>query len=296
VLERLSDPLVHLIRNAVDHGVEAGADRLAAGKSEAGTVTLAARHQSSNLVIEIRDDGAGLDADRLKAKAVEKGILNAKAAEALSDRDAYNLIFASGFSTKAVVSDVSGRGVGMDVVKTNIEEIQGEVLVDTVLGKGTTFTIRLPLTMAIIDGMTAICGDDRYVIPLAHIHETTRPAVDDVHTTAGLGEVYVLRGESLPLFRLSQLLGHKTPPKKAADGIAVVVRTTAQPFAVLVDDVVGQSQIVIKQLGPEHRDLRGFSGSAIMGDGRATLILELPELVSRFKGATAPSSMRRSAA
>lgn len=294
VLEKLSDPLVHLIRNAVDHGIESGEARVANGKSETGTVTLSAKHQSSNLVIEIRDDGAGLNAEKLKAKAIEKGIL--KPTTSLTDAEAYNLIFASGFSTKAVVTDVSGRGVGMDVVKTNIEQIQGEILVDTAIGAGTTFTIKLPLTLAIIDGMTAVCGDDRYVIPLTHIYETAKPTPQDVHLATGLGEVYTLRGENLPLFRLSHLLGRKCGANLATEGIAIVVRAAAKPFAVLVDDIISQSQIVIKQLGPEHRDLRGFSGSAILGDGRAALILELPELVARFKGASVSTGTRRTAA
>ncbi len=296
VLENLADPLVHLIRNAVDHGIESTEERIKSGKPETGTVVLAAYQQSGSLVIEIRDNGGGINADRLRAKAVEKGIL--KPNTTMSDADAYNLIFHSGFSTKAQVTDVSGRGVGMDVVKTNIERLQGNIQLETELGKGTCFKIRLPLTLAIIDGMVIRLDDQRFVIPLTHIHECTRPGADDVSMVTGLGEVFLLRGENMPLFRLENLLGRR--PKQLrppSESTAIVVKTNQKnTFAVLVDEIVGQYQVVIKQLGLEHRNLRGYSGSAILGDGKPALILELNDLVVKPSKSSVKSADARSIA
>lgn len=279
LLEKLGDPLVHMVRNAVDHGIEAAEKRKAAGKAEAGSIKLAAFHRSGSLVIEIRDDGGGLDAAKLTAKAIEKGIL--KPGTTLSDRDAHQLIFASGFSTKTEVTDVSGRGVGMDVVKTNITQMQGEIQIDTEVGKGSCFRIVLPLTLAIIESMVIRCGKDDYVIPLSHVHESLRPGPSDIHFASGLGEILHLRGESIPLYRLGDILG--SPNKSKTDGIAIVVRTHEKPFAILVDDILGQQQVVIKALGKELRNIKGFSGSAILGNGRPALILELHDLVSKAK-------------
>lgn len=282
ILEALSDPLVHLIRNAVDHGIESVADRIAKGKPEQGQVNLRAYHQSGKLVIEITDNGGGIPADRLRQKAIEKGIL--KPDQKMSDQDAINLIFHSGFSTKAQVTEVSGRGVGMDVVKTNIEAIQGEVLVETKINEGSTFKIILPLTLAIIDGMVIRCGDERYVIPLSHVHETLKPESKDVRFASGLGEVLLLRGENLPVVRLAQRLGKQKVQKAPSEQIAIIVRALGKPFATLVDDVIGQHQVVIKKLGAEMQHLRGYSGSAILGDGKPALILELGDLVATFPG------------
>jgi len=296
VLEAVSDPLVHLIRNAVDHGIESNAARVQAGKPEAGTVHLGAFHQGGKLVIEVRDDGGGIDPDRLMAKAREKGVIHP--GQNLTRDQAVNLIFAAGFSTKAEVTEVSGRGVGMDVVKTNIEKLQGEIQVKTEVGKGTTFSIFLPLTLAIIDGMVVTLGSNRYVIPLSHVHESLQPKPEDVKSITGLGEVLLLRGENLPLYRLSSLLGGKPDDKRASDGIALVVRIGAAPFAVLVDDIIGQFQVVIKQLGLEMQHLKGYSGSAILGDGKPALILELAEMI-RSRGDTqrhSNSSVRRATA
>ncbi len=280
VVDHLGDPLVHMIRNAVDHGVEMPEDRIKAGKPPGGTVRLSAFHEGGQIVIEIRDDGKGLNAEVLKRKAVEKGIL--RAGQAISDKEAYRLIFAPGFSTAANVTDISGRGVGMDVVKTNIEKIlQGEVQLETELGKGTRFKILLPLTLAIIDGMVVTTETERYIIPIAQVHESLQPKQNDVHFVSGMGEVLNLRGESLPLYRLTGLLGRTIPkPKASHECIAIVVRSGPMAFAVSVDDIVGQQQVVIKQLGQEIRGLKGFTGGAILGDGRAALILDLNEMAS----------------
>lgn len=295
VLEAVSDPLVHLIRNAVDHGIEDNIDRIRSGKPEAGTVVLSAFHQGGKLVIEIKDDGGGINPDKLYNKAIEKGIL--KPGQVLTRDQKVNLIFAAGFSTKAQVTEVSGRGVGMDVVKTNVQALQGEIQVDTEVGKGSTFKIILPLTLAIIDGTVVTLEDNRFVIPLAHVHESYRPAANDVKRLTGLGEMLLLRGENLPLFRLSNILGWKRKKEiNPEEGIALIIRGSGDPFAVLVDDIIGQYQVVIKKLGAENAHLKGFSGSAILGDGKPALILELTELIKTTDTGFKSDSMRRASA
>jgi two-component system chemotaxis sensor kinase CheA len=277
VLEALSDPLVHLIRNAVDHGIETPTQRLAQGKNESGEITLRAYHQGGKLVLEIRDDGNGIDPARLQQKAIEKGLIRPDTV--LSEKEAIHLIFHPGFSTKAEVTEVSGRGVGMDVVKTNIERLQGEVLVETLLGKGSVFKVILPLTLSIIDAMVVRSGEERYVIPLSQIHESFKPEIKEVQYTTGLSEILLLRGENLPLFRLSQLLRQKRKATAEAEQIALVMRNHDRAFAVFVDDIIGQHQVVVKKLGTEIRGIQGYAGSAILGNGRPALILELNELI-----------------
>jgi two-component system chemotaxis sensor kinase CheA len=288
VLERLGDPLVHLVRNAVDHGIESAELRKERGKPELGTISLGAFHRSGSLVIEIKDDGGGLDPARLRAKAIEKGIL--REGSTISDKEAYQLIFAAGFSTKTDVTDVSGRGVGMDVVRTNIELLQGEIQIETGIGKGSCFRIVLPLTLAIIDGMIIRSNNERYVIPLVQVHESLQPQAADVKVMTGIGEILLLRGENLPLFRLSHLLASKAPHRNASDCIAIVIRTNDKPFAVLVDDIIGQQQVVIKSLGKELQGVKGFSGSVILGDGRPSLILEVQELISKARPILIPQN------
>ena len=278
VLEALSDPLVHLIRNAVDHGIESPEDRVAKGKIETGEVVLRAYHQGGRLVIEVRDNGGGIPAERLKQKAIEKGILRAN--QVITEKEAIHLIFHPGFSTKAQVTEVSGRGVGMDVVKTNIEQLQGEIQIETILGKGSIFKIFLPLTLAIIDGMIIRCGDEKFIIPLSHVHETVKVEATSVTYATRIGEVLFLRGENLPVVRLGKALGKQKRPNEQNEEIAIIVRNLSQPFAVFVDDVIGQHQVVIKKLGAEIQNLKGYTGSAILGDGKPALILELGELVS----------------
>lgn len=285
VLENLSDPLVHIIRNAIDHGVEEPQARIAKGKAAEGTIFLSAYHQAGKLIIEIKDDGAGIDAQRVQSKAIEKGII--KPNQVLSEKEIIDLIFHPGFSTKAVVTDVSGRGVGMDVVKTNIEKNQGEVVVTTRPGEGSTFTIILPLTLAIIDGMVVTAAGERYVMPLSHIHETVRTSNQNLKASK-IGELLLLRGENLPLYRLSKLLSLKEKQKPDAENvdrlIAIVVRQGPQPFAILVDDIIGQQQVVIKKLSPEMGAMVGYSGSSILGDGRPALILEVSDLIGVASG------------
>lgn len=291
VLEKINDPLVHLIRNSVDHGIESADLRLANGKKAQGEVQLNAYHQSGKLVIEVKDDGGGLDAEKLRNVAIKKGIL--KSTQTLSEQESWNLIFAPGFSTKEQVTDVSGRGVGMDVVRTNIQELSGEIQILSERGKGTTFKIILPLTLAIIDGMVVEVAKEKYVVPLSHVHESLKPESNQVQFNTGLGEVLLLRGENLPIYRLANLLSKKSNAT-ADNSIAIVIRTGKEPFALLVDDIIGQYQVVIKQLGPELQNLKGFSGSTILGDGRPSLIIEPLDLVkARGKILTKPQELGR---
>jgi two-component system, chemotaxis family, sensor kinase CheA len=278
VLEKINDPLVHLIRNSVDHGIEATEARLAVGKSAKGNVTLSAFHESGKLVIEVKDDGAGLNPEKLKRKAIEKGILKPDAV--LTEKEAFALIFAPGFSTKEAVTDVSGRGVGMDVVKTNIHELSGEIHIDSKLGRGTTFRITLPLTLAIIDGMILTFANEKFVVPLNHVHETLQISENNIKLSSSLGSVLLLRGENLPIYRLGDFFAKRSTLENK-DMIALVVRTGPSPFAILVDDILGQYQVVVKQLGPELQGLKGISGSTILGDGKPALILEPTDLLKR---------------
>lgn len=278
VLEKLGDPLVHLVRNSVDHGIENEALRLERGKPARGQVQLKAYHQSGKLVIEVRDDGGGLDPVKLKNKAVEKGLLKSDAT--LSEREAFNLIFAPGFSTKEVVSDVSGRGVGMDVVKTNILDLGGEIEIESTLGKGTMFRIVLPLTLAIIDAMIVTYSDQKFVIPLNQVYENLQPAEKQIHHNRGMGDILLLRDENLPLFRLGDFFGLRSQ-RPAPSMIAMVVRAGGPPFAILVDDIIGQYQVVVKQLGEEIQDMKAVSGVTILGDGKPALILESRDLLKR---------------
>ena len=278
VLEHLADPLVHIVRNAVDHGLESTEGRIAAGKDEEGVVSIRARHEGNNLVIEIKDDGKGINADIIREKAIEKKVISPNAS--MSEEEIINLIFHPGFSTKSEVSEISGRGVGMDVVKTNIEKLSGEVRVTTVVGQGSTFKVVLPLTLAIIDAMVTMVGDERYIIPLSQIYESLSPTPDLLHYVNGVGECLKIRGEVLPLFRVSKALGRNVGEKSVHDQIAIIVNSEQRNFAILVDDVLHQQQVVIKKIGEEITNRKGFMGSSILGDGRPAFILDLIELFS----------------
>lgn len=277
VLEKINDPLVHLIRNSVDHGIESSDKRVASGKPARGQVKLGAYHHAGKLVLEVSDDGGGLDSEKLKNKAVEKGIIKSDAS--LSDKEAMALIFAPGFSTKEKVTDVSGRGVGMDVVKTNIQELGGEVQIESHLGQGTTFKIILPLTLAIIDAMILQYANEKFVIPLNHVHETLKPQAEQV-TQGPLGEILLLRDENLPMFRLGDFFGIKSSTK-TNDMISIVIKSGRTPFVLVVDDILDQSQVVTKQLGTELQGIKGISASTILGDGKPALILEPQDLLQR---------------
>lgn len=285
ILEKINDPLVHLIRNSVDHGIESAEKRREAGKPEKGSVDLRAYHQSGRLIIEIQDDGAGLNPEKLKAKAIEKGFI--KPGQVLTDDECYLLIFAAGFSTKEQVSDVSGRGVGMDVVKTNITELNGEIRIESKLGEGTKFIISLPLTLAIIQSLVIKYHDHRYIIPLSYVFETIQ-IKDYAHQFAtGIGDVINLRGESIRLFRLGDFFSLKAA-LPIEEQIAIIVRSGPLPFAISVDDILGQYEVVVKQLSPEMNNFMGVSGTTILGDGNPALILEPLDLLKRKIKVTPP--------
>ena len=282
VVDLLGDPLVHLIRNASDHGIETPDERTAAGKSAKGRIRLAAGHEGGKIMLEISDDGKGLNAKTLQQKAIEKGLIRAD--QTLTKEECQNLIFIAGFSTKSAASDISGRGVGMDVVKTNVEAVlKGEIQMVTELGKGTTFRIYLPLTLAIIDGLVVRSGSERYVIPLTQVHESIRARREDVHSVVGLGTILSLRGEHIPMHSLATQLGQRGQKNQTPDETAMIIRDKGQSFAITVDEIVSRQQVVIKRLGSEVRQSRGVTGGAVLGDGTAALILDLKELVKKEK-------------
>lgn len=277
VIEKIGDPLVHLVRNSIDHGIEMPDDRLAAGKPEKGTIQLNAFHRGGNIVIEITDDGKGIDKDVIYNKGVEKGLIDDGAK--LSDQQIYDLLFNPGFSTATEITDVSGRGVGMDVVKKNIMSLGGAIETHSVKGQGSIFSIRLPLTLAILDGQSVSVGSDNYIIPLVSIVESVQPKKDSLNMVAGKGETYKLRDEYLPIIRIRDLFN--IPDAKAdelEEGLLVVVEADGKRFGVFVDDLLGQQQVVIKSLESNYKRINGVSGATILGDGSVALILDIPSL------------------
>lgn len=279
VVDRISDPLVHMIRNSVDHGLEAdGASRRAAGKPTAGTVKLRAFHQGGSIHIEISDDGKGLDREAILAKARERGLI-ADGGESLQDKEVWKLIFEPGFSTAKQLTEISGRGVGMDVVKRNIDELRGEIDIRSNAGHGSCFTIRLPLTLAIIDGMVIRAGSERFIIPTLSIIVSVRPKTTDLGTVLGEAETMNLQGEIIPLFRLYELFQLHNAIQDPTEGTVVVLENAGRRVGLLVDRILGQQQIVIKSLGESLRGTRGIAGGAILPDGRVGLIIDVGELV-----------------
>lgn len=274
VVDRIGDPLVHMVRNAVDHGLEASAvDRAAAGKPDAGRVELRAFHKGGNIYIEIEDDGRGLDREAILAKGRERGLI--AEGETPADRDIYNMIFQPGFSTARKITDVSGRGVGMDVVKRNIDSLRGQVEIRTEVGRGSTFSIRLPLTLAIIDGMVVRVGAERYIIPTLSVLISLRPEPGQLSTALGTGQMLAHQGRQLPLFRLDEIFGIDGAEQDPTRALAVVVEDDGRQVVLLVDELLGQQQIVIKSLGESVRGIPGISGGAIMPDGKVGLILDV---------------------
>jgi two-component system chemotaxis sensor kinase CheA len=284
VIDEIGDPLLHLLRNAVDHGVEPPAERRAAGKSPEATVRLAARHEENHIVIEVADDGRGIDPRRVRESAVRKGLLSPEAAARLSDEEAINLIFAPGFSTAERVTDVSGRGVGMDVVRTNIEKIGGSVRVQTQVGAGTTFVITLPLTLAIIRALLVRVGEAVFTIPLSSVQETLRVRTDAIRTVHQR-EVVLIRGQALPLVRLADLFGGRgrSAEPAASDGrYVVVVRSGRTELGLVVDRLIGEQEVVIKSIGGVLGEVDGIAGATILGDGRVSMIVDVPKVVDRL--------------
>ena len=277
MVEVLNDPLVHMIRNAVDHGIEPTADRLAAGKSETGTVTLRAYHSAGNVVIELTDDGKGLNRERILAKAVERGLVDA--GKELTDNETFQLIFQPGFSTAEKVTDVSGRGVGMDVVRKNIDSLRGRIDVGSKMGQGSTFSLRLPLTMAITDAMLLRVGEERYLLPVVSIEQSFRPEDGAISTVTGKGEVVQLRGELLPVHRLHELFAVPGAIRDPYEGLLIVIEGEGKRCALMADELLGQQQVVIKSLGRTLGQVPGVAGGAILGDGRVGLILDAAGIV-----------------
>jgi two-component system chemotaxis sensor kinase CheA len=277
VLEKISDPLVHLVRNALDHGLETPERRLAAGKQETGTLELAAFHEGGNIIIEVRDDGAGLNKARILQKARERALIAPD--QELTDEQIDNLIFMPGFSTAEQISDVSGRGVGMDVVRRNINDLGGHVQISSREGLGSTIRIRLPLTLAILDGQLVRVGKEIYIISLLAIVETIQVARERVNTLVGRTEVFRLRDEYLPVVKLCDQFGVEPDSRSAEDGLLVVIEADGKRAGVLVDDLLAQQQVVIKSLESNFKAVPGIAGATILGDGTVALIIDVPGLI-----------------
>ena len=272
VLEKIGDPMVHLVRNALDHGIEQPDKRIANGKPSHGTLSLAARHEGGNIVIEIIDDGAGINTEVLLAKARERGIVGAD--EAMAEDAICELIFHPGFSTAKEVSDVSGRGVGMDVVRRNIKELGGVIELESSVGVGTTIRIRLPLTLAILDGQLVRVGNQTYIVPLVSIIESLQATPDRVKSVTGSAEVYRLRGEYIPIVRLYEMFGIEPQSTVLEQGLLVVVEGEGRRASIFVDELLGQQQVVIKSLETNYRKVDGISGATILGDGTVAMIID----------------------
>ncbi|MDY0748481.1 chemotaxis protein CheW [Paucibacter sp. R3-3] len=280
LVEKITDPLTHLVRNSCDHGIETGAERVAKGKPEHGTITLVASHQGGSIVIEVRDDGRGLNRDKLIKKAREKGI---DAPDSMTDVEAWNLIFAPGFSTADQVTDVSGRGVGMDVVKKNITSLGGTVEIDSAEGYGMKVSVRLPLTLAIMDGMSVGVGEECYILPLSSVVESFQVQKDTVKTVAGSGRVVEVRDEYMPVISLEDIFHVPRFDFEKSSNIMVVIEAEGGRVALLVDELLGQQQVVVKNLEANYRKVNDVSGATIMGDGRVALILDVGSLVRRSR-------------
>jgi two-component system chemotaxis sensor kinase CheA len=279
IVEELADPLMHMVRNAVDHGIEPPEERAAAGKPPAARVTLKALHQSGQILIEIGDDGRGLDRQKILHKAVEKGLVEEGAA--LSDAEVFNLIFQPGFSTAAEVTDVSGRGVGMDVVRKHIQKLRGRIEIRSEAGRGTVFSIKLPLTLAIIDGLVVGVGQHRYIVPIYGVREMLRPSEEQITRLENRGETVMVRDRLLPLVRLHQVFQVEPKSAEPCESLLIVAEAEEKSFCLMVDELIGKQEVVIKSLGDMFGAIPGIAGGAILGDGRVGLILDLSGLYFR---------------
>ncbi|HUP03763.1 MAG TPA: chemotaxis protein CheA [Bryobacteraceae bacterium] len=276
IVQELTDPLMHMVRNALDHGIESPAERVRAGKPPAARLLLKGRHQAGQVVIEIADDGRGLDREKIVDKAIQKGLI--ASGDALSDNEAFNLIFQAGFSTAAQVTNVSGRGVGMDVVRRHIEKLRGRVEIRSVKGQGATFALKLPLTLAIIDGLVVGVGEERYIAPLFAVREVLRPNAGTMWTVQQRSEMALIRGELLPVLRLYRKFRVQPRSEDPLASVLLVAEVEERRFGLLVDELIGKQEVVIKSLGETFRHVTGVSGGAILGDGRVGLILDLERL------------------
>ncbi|AEJ00794.1 CheA signal transduction histidine kinase [Nitrosomonas sp. Is79A3] len=276
LIEKIADPLTHLVRNSLDHGIEIPDKRIAAGKPAQGTITLRAFHQGGSIVIEVNDDGAGLNRGKILAKAKERGL---PVHDGMTDQEVWLLIFEAGFSTADTVTDVSGRGVGMDVVKRNIQGMGGRIDIESAFGVGTRISIRLPLTLAILDGLSVAVGGQMFIVPLNYIIESLQPTAADIKTVSGHGRVVQVRGEYLPVIALHEIFNLRPNVTEVHEGILVILEAEGHKAALFVDDLVGQHQVVIKSLESNYRRVQGVSGATIMGDGKVALILDTAALV-----------------
>ncbi|WP_454738832.1 chemotaxis protein CheA [Cupriavidus necator] len=275
LIERIIDPLTHLVRNSLDHGIETPDKRIAAGKDATGQLILSAQHHGGNIVIEVSDDGGGLNRERILAKAIQNGL---PVSENISDEEVWQLIFAPGFSTAEVITDVSGRGVGMDVVKRNIQEMGGHVEISSRPGLGTTIRIVLPLTLAILDGMSVKVGEETFILPLNCVMESLQPKAEDVHTAANSDRVMHVRGEYLPLLEMHRVFNVAGALQEPTQGIAVILQAEGKRFALLVDQLIGQHQVVLKNLETNYRKVPCISAATILGDGSVALIVDVGAL------------------
>ena len=273
VAEELADPLLHMVRNSVDHGIELPEDRVAAGKSPEAHIRLSASHQGGQIVIEISDDGRGLDSARIRRKAEERQLIQPGAS--LTDGEIYQLIFEPGFSTAEKITELSGRGVGMDVVRRNVEKLRGRIETSSVPGNGTTFLLKLPLTLAIIDGLVVQVGQHSYIIPLSGVREIFRPRPDTLFTVEGRDEIVMVREELMAMVRLHERLRVEPRITNPSEGLLVVLESENKRFCLLVDDLLGKQEVVIKSLGEAFKDAPGVSGCAVLGDGQVGLILDI---------------------
>lgn len=282
IVEEIGDPLTHIIRNSCDHGIEYPATRKAAGKPEKGTIELKAYNEGNHIVIEIVDDGKGIDADAIRIKAVERGLISENEADTMSNKEIYSIIFRPGFSMAAKVTNISGRGVGMDVVKTNVEKLHGVIDIDSEIGKGTTLKLKIPLTLAIIQSLLVGTQEEIYAIPLANVNETVRVSVDNIYTIEGKN-VLRLRDEVLSLVRLSDLFGVKQVLESGDQTYVVVISVAETKLGIIVDNLIGQEEIVIKSLGSYLANIDGIAGGTIRGDGRVTLIVDVGVIMDMAK-------------
>lgn len=286
LIEAIGDPLTHLVRNSVDHGFESPEDRKKAGKPESGTLTISAYHEGGGIIVEVADDGRGLNREKILAKARERGLPGVD--DNMSDDAVYQLIFQPGFSTAAAITDVSGRGVGMDIVKQAITRIGGSIRIVSVQGEGTTMRLRMPLTMAIVEGQTMAVGEDVYIIPLTSIVESLRPRPEDLHNVSEAGELVIVRGEIIPVLRLYKTFGIVPRVEDPSVASLVVVESDGKKVALMADDLLGQGQVVIKSLESNYRKVHGITGATILGDGRVALILDVPALIRGEAGDREP--------
>jgi len=277
IVDTIIDPFVHMVRNSVDHGIESPEERKEMGKNPNGRIELRAFHQAGNIIIEIEDDGRGLSKDRILKKAIESGIV--KANQELNDQQIFELIFHAGFSTAQKVTNVSGRGVGMDVVKKNIESLHGKININSTPCKGTTFTIRLPLTLAIIDGLVVKVGNERYIIPIGSIVGVFKPTLKQFSSVQNRGEIIRVRGQLIHMVRLYKLFGIVPKTEDLTESLLVLVEEGSKKCCLLIDELLGHQQVVIKSLDKGLGKAKGVSGGAIMGDGKISLILDIPSLI-----------------